>query len=690
MKLLLLVAFLVSNTLITAQDFDRFQTILPQAPIPKDFTDRSSDKVATEVTGISEKKNRVEKTKKNFVLESTFGIDDFLASGSVLFNDEVSLYLNSVLQELLKPQPDLQKKIRVYAVKSTSVNAFTTNNGIIFVNFGLLSRLENEAQLAFVLAHEVIHYRKQHVINSYITNIEIDESKGDYRKLKVDEKGFAKSTYSRELESEADLEGADLYAASTYAKDSVDKVFDVFKLADAPLMLGTFSKRIFESGSYVFPSSHMPDHVKPVDVDEDYDDTHSTHPNIKKRKQAISGKFKRGGNGNYFNISKTRFYKVRKIARFELCRLYLLEHRYTECIGLATGLQKEEPESTYLRESVAKAFYGLAVKSLVSDLKVSDDDWAGEAERLATFIARQSSYELGVLALRQLYMAKEANPENSEVSLMVNHLMQVLADKHESILKGYLRSPAQKVIPDLTEPYTQYAFLDFSDINAFATLFAKQAEIAKKKPVTKSGRKKLKERSLNVNKLVVVKPLYKKVDTRKKQKIRHIDSEEVLININDKINDAASELSMKVDIINPNKVSGMQVTLMQNNSILNDWIDEQMRSGDAKTVSPIYNEVLGLADAYKTDHFAWIGALAMRHKTPGKAYAVLGAVLLPAVAPWAAAYVVSPKGKTLYFAIVFNVRTQELELLDVRPIAMKDSESLLQSNIYYTLSMLKK
>jgi hypothetical protein len=570
------------------------------------------------------------------------------------------------------------------------VNAFTTNNGIIFVNLGLLSRLENEAQLAFVLAHEVVHYRKQHVINAYITNVEIDESKGDYRKLKVGEKGFAKSTYSRELESEADLEGADLYNTSTYSKDSVDKVFDVFKLADAPLMLGTFSKNIFESGSYVFPSSHMPDHVKPVDIDEDYDDTQSTHPNIKKRKEAISGKFKRGGKGNYFNISKSRFYKVRKIARFELCRLYLLEHRYIECIGLATGLQKDEPQSTYLRESIAKAFYALAVNTLLHDLKTSGEDWSGEAERLATFIASQSSYELGVLALRQLYKAKEANPDNAEMSLMVNHLMQVFAGKHEGILTGYLRSPSQKKITDLTEPYTQYAFLDFSDVNVFATLFDKQAEIAKNNSAAKSDRKKQKARHLNINKVVIVKPLYKKVDTRKKQKIRHVESEEVLVNINDKINDAASELGMKVDIINPNKLSGMQITLMQNNSIMNDWIDEQMRSADDQTVSPIYNEVLALANAYNTDHFAWIGALAMRHKTPGKAYAVLGAVILPAVAPWALAYMVSPKGKTLYFAIVFNVRTQELELLDVRPIAMKDSETLLQSNIYYTLSMLKK
>jgi hypothetical protein len=39
---------------------------------------------------------------------------------------------------------------------------------------------------------------------------------------------------------------------------------------------------------------------------------------------------------------------------------------------------------------------------------------------------------------------------------------------------------------------------------------------------------------------------------------------------------------------------------------------------------------------------------------------------------------------------LFNVKTQELELSDVRAMSMKDSGSLLESNIYYTLFRLKQ
>lgn len=692
---LFLTVFIAVSSLAFAQDFDHYKTLLPEGIIPKDFIELSSQKVSAEVTRISDKKARIKQTKKKFVLESTYGIDGFLASGTVLFNDEVSLYLRSVLDEVLKSSPDLQKKIRIYAAKSTMVNAFTTNSGHIFVNLGLLARLENEAQLAFVLSHEAVHFQKQHVINSYVANIEIEKSRGDYRKLKVNEKDFAKSSYSKELESEADLLGADIYSLSSYAKDSVERIFDILKLADFPLMYTPFDKRVFESGSYIFPDTLLIERGRSLEINEDYDDNSLTHPNIKKRKESVGAKFKSGTGGVDFKVSKQRFYAIRKIARYELCRSFLLEHRNVECIALALSLQQENPNSSYLKESIAKAFYGLAKQRLrYSEANLMNDSWAGEVERLGTFFERQSPYELSVLAIRHLSQCREAAPENAEISLMLADVMKSFASGYESVSGNFLRKPAQKSFTELPHPsYTQYAFLDLrSNTDLFQQLEKQAAEAVKKKPTVSSRKKKsAKTQSLKIDKLVVVKPSYTKVDTRKRQKVRHVEAEEVLININDKINAAASELGMKTEIINPNKLSQMQVEVMQSNSIMNDWFDEHIRGEDAAgQISPIYNEVVGLAGKYKTDHFAWMGALTLRHKNFGKGYAIAYSLILPSLAPYALAHIVKPSGKTLYFALVFNVRTQELEMADIRSIGMKDSEALLQSNIYYTLFKLKK
>lgn len=681
----LLAACCVSSV---AQDFNAYKTLLPQGPVPKDFTEQTSSKVATEVTTVTGKNARQKRMKKNFVLESTFSLDDFLASGSVLFNDEVSLYLDLVLQEILKPYPDLKKKIRVYAVKSSSVNAFTTNNGLIFVNLGLLARLENEAQLAFLLSHEVVHYQKKHVINSYVTNFEIEKGR-DYRRLSVSEKGFAKSTYSKELETEADRDGSVIFIKSAYSKDSIHKVFDVLKLADFPLYWGKFRKELFESGKYIFPDSLTLNEVNSHEIDEDYDDSRSSHPNIKKRREAVRKKLKGSKEGEYYLVSESRFSLSRKIARYELCRQLLLEHRYIESLAVALSLQTENMQSSYLRETMAKAWYGMATQHLRDELKIPNNQQVGEISRISTFIQKQTSYELAVLALRQLYLCQEANPDNLETSLMLKDLMIAFSKEYEGFNKNFVRTATDKPIENLKYPYTQYAFLDFKRPADFFSLLDKHSTPVKKIASPTGRKKKKNDTSLNVKKVVVVNPVYKKVDTRKKQKMRHIESEEVLMSINEKINDLALKLSLKTDIINPNTMTSGQVSQMQSNSILNDWIDEQMRSRD-KTVSPIYNEMLALSEKHKTDHFMWMGCIAVKSKRYLKGAYIGAAILMPAITPWSAAYVFTPQGRTLYFALVFNVRSQELELIDVRQMNVRDNDSVLQSNIYYTLFRLKK
>lgn len=53
------------------------------------------------------------------------------------------------------------------AMDSDAVNAYSAPGGYVFVTRGLLSRVENEAQLAGVLAHEIAHVTKRHALRVY-------------------------------------------------------------------------------------------------------------------------------------------------------------------------------------------------------------------------------------------------------------------------------------------------------------------------------------------------------------------------------------------------------------------------------------------------------------------------------------------------------------------------------------------
>lgn len=278
---------------------------------------------------------------------------------------------------------------------------------------------------------------------------------------------------------------------------------------------------------------------------------------------------------------------------------------------------------------------------------------------------------------------------------MLNDLIRSLAAEQDDLEENFVRTASEKDVPELEYPYTQYAFLDFKDSDKFFDRFDKQIaivrkEVAENKKISRKKKKvKVKEKPLEVNKVVVVNPIYKKIDARKKQRVRHIEAEEVLLNIDEKIGVAAGKLDLSSEVINPNNLTSGSIRTMQSNSILNDWIDEQMRS-EKLQVSPIYNEITALADSYKTDHFVWMGGITVTRKRHGKAWLVLASAAVPPAAPLLIPLVFTPKGRNLYFSLVFNVRTQALEVVDVRSMSVRDNANILQSNIYYTLLKLKK
>jgi len=89
--------------------------------------------------------------------------EDFRMAGLIYQDAELNSYLQEVTDNLF---PDFIGKINVQAFKSSSLNAFVMPNGNVYVNIGLLARMENEAQLASVLAHEGIHFTERHSLKS--------------------------------------------------------------------------------------------------------------------------------------------------------------------------------------------------------------------------------------------------------------------------------------------------------------------------------------------------------------------------------------------------------------------------------------------------------------------------------------------------------------------------------------------
>jgi len=80
-------------------------------------------------------------------------------SGSLYKDPELEEYLNNILNKLF---PEFGDVMHARILKAPVLNAMALPNGSIYLNTGLLAVMENEAQLATVLAHEGEHFVQKH------------------------------------------------------------------------------------------------------------------------------------------------------------------------------------------------------------------------------------------------------------------------------------------------------------------------------------------------------------------------------------------------------------------------------------------------------------------------------------------------------------------------------------------------
>lgn len=157
-------------------------------------------------------------------------VDEAIQNSDQIYDSQaIERYLQQVMAQLY---PGFQYTIKIRVLKSPLLNAFALPNGSIYINIGLIARLDNEAQLATVLAHEAAHFIKRHglrqrrVIKSRTALAMGTAIAGiPFADLAAISSIYG---YSRDLEREADAVAYENMQAAGYdVKESV-KVFEHF------------------------------------------------------------------------------------------------------------------------------------------------------------------------------------------------------------------------------------------------------------------------------------------------------------------------------------------------------------------------------------------------------------------------------------------------------------------------------
>ena len=148
----------------------------------------------------------------------------------VVDNKELTAYINSIGSKLAA-QPQADKYPYTFkVVNDKSINAFALPGGPAFVHTGLIAAVDNEAQLAGVLAHEITHVALRHGTNQASranliqlpamlagTALGTDSMLGKLGQIGI---GLGANSvllkFSRTAETQADLVGAQIAAQAGY------------------------------------------------------------------------------------------------------------------------------------------------------------------------------------------------------------------------------------------------------------------------------------------------------------------------------------------------------------------------------------------------------------------------------------------------------------------------------------------
>ena len=359
------------------------------------------------------------KTKDNssFVLA-------MLEEGRLLYGTSMNDYVQQIADNLLKDFPQLQSELHFYILKSPEVNAYSTEQGRIVVNEGLLAQVSNEAELAFVLAHEIAHYTEHH-------NLQIDY---DSRLLRTDFVAYFLNYYVRSREQEADADRVALelfYGHSPYSYAVMDGVFDVLEYGDLPFNEIPFDQKEVETVFYQFPANYFLQNVDPISDRSFITDTISTHPSLLKRRTAAKSQVKGLNNEGRktFVQSEELFKEMRNLARLECIHQWLVTHQYDKVIYNGFVLKKELPNNSYVDKAIVSAYYGFAKHknySQVNHTLTPHKKVEGEMQQVSYFLSKLSRPEASLLALRKTWQALNKYPEDP-------YFMELLKDELKDV-----------------------------------------------------------------------------------------------------------------------------------------------------------------------------------------------------------------------------------------------------------------
>lgn len=375
-----------------------------------------------------------------------------------LLDTLIDPYVQGVFKKLIEANKDLPAS-RLIVVKNPVENAYAVGDGIILLNVGLLSKLENESQLAFVISHELAHIYFDHMqkgVKEHFDAFYNKEFQKEYRKIVKEEynmnarlnslvqnASLNKLYHKRTHEQQADSLGYELLSRAGYdaaqaftALQLLDRIEEPFSTEEinfsahfnCPELSYLLTEKPKKKASIFAVEAEKP---KVFELS----DTLKTHPDCKKRMDYIKALEKATPplKANQ-QPDQAKFQYIRSISRYELIQSWYDAGYYDRAFFEALMLLQKDPANSYLQSIGILCLYELKehlehhryadVVSKVSDAHpVNFNQFLERLHRL-----NLSDFKLLGSCFREVYSPADAP---GEYSLGAAYAYQRLQNEHE-------------------------------------------------------------------------------------------------------------------------------------------------------------------------------------------------------------------------------------------------------------------
>lgn len=324
--------------------------------------------------------NLTKEEGEEFYTNSNFKLASFMRSGVVYFGDDYSAYVQKVFNHVKESNPELSDDLEIYVTRIWRPNATSWTNGSLFINLGLLSILENEAQLAFVICHEIAHYEKEHSMKSFKYDVKLKRRNEDSllrKRLVEDDAIFMNLQYSRKNETEADVEGFRYFNKTQYdpaeAAAALSKLDDIRKdyFSDS-LMLHNFLNMNLKETKEFYTEYYQGVGKSKSKSHLELDTFFSTHPDIESRIKKLNIE-QAGTKGKKYVVDSAAYADLRSRAWYDMVFALYRAHSYEECFYQSVRLLQQNEDDHYLEEMALNSLYWIMYKIKEQDLKFEFD-----------------------------------------------------------------------------------------------------------------------------------------------------------------------------------------------------------------------------------------------------------------------------------------------------------------------------